>query len=364
MGDGPFGRALLDLNINGANLLLPTVTWLRNDEFMARFPTAVVIVCALAVAGVVWTLSAFSPVGSALPEPSILDIDLLRSGLSAEAAIGSGVALLLVLRTRRDRHFSVDTAIADRFHQAERLAARSPAARQRFTDLVCAYLRRSDADPGEQQAAGRRLIEHLRPESAGFWPGLSLDLTGATLVGFSLRGAVVEHAQFERAHFQGTAVFDQCAFTEWAGFTDAVFAGDATFDHTRFGGPARFDNARFAGDAGFDKARFGGDVSFAGTRFTGNAWFDSAEFAAGLTFRGGSVLGEAWFGGARFHGAADLSCCHTALLGGATARCAHGVSRYWPPGWQEIKRGAWQVLEPAPETPAPAPPPISDRLQR
>src|SRR3954454_15782770 len=78
-----------------------------------------------------------------------------------------------------------------------------------------------------RQTAQRRLAYHLRrpagtssddaqrveacPEET-FWPGMNLDLTGATLVNFVMRDISVVDAGFFRATFSGNASFIDAAF--------------------------------------------------------------------------------------------------------------------------------------------------------
>ena len=134
----------------------------------------------------------------------------------------------------------------------ERLAQDNPTQRQTIVNVICAYLRMpfppapdSTATPGlDEQAAAtntqtkatpgeagntwqqerqvrltaqRILSEHLRqpdeeqtPEGASpsrFWHGIRLDLTGATLIDFTLDNCIVIEAGFEEASFSGDAWF-------------------------------------------------------------------------------------------------------------------------------------------------------------
>jgi hypothetical protein len=147
------------------------------------------------------------------------------------------------------------------------LAQDSPVRRQAMVDVLCAYLRMPYTPPAKpnllargkvvvrdasrqstsilpptqdpahelqvRQTVQRVLASHLRrpsntsaedaqrrPASPDdpFWAGISLDLTGATLVEFSLENASIVKATFSRA-----------TFTEDAGFDNATFA-DAQFD--------------------------------------------------------------------------------------------------------------------------------------
>ncbi|SDN49124.1 Uncharacterized protein YjbI, contains pentapeptide repeats [Geodermatophilus siccatus] len=219
------------------------------------------------------------------------------------------------------------------------LAQDNPPRRQTVVDVLCAYLRMpytpsrrdeptsglaatNDATPpapdeGEpqrdtvqelqvRQTAQRLLADHLHypPHTSGtdaqgtepspeaiFWPGISIDLTGASLVDLSLRSASVIRADFSRATFSGDASFDGATFSGDARFDGATFSGDARFDGATFSGDARFDGATFSGDVWFGKATFFGDARFDEANFHGYGWFEKA-----------TVSGDAWFGRATFSG--------------------------------------------------------------
>ncbi len=165
----------------------------------------------------------------------------------------------------------------------ERLAQDNPAQRQTIVNVICAYLRMpfsrvapagkpeaeaaeapeaptaeteaSTAAPGDtwQQerqvrlTAQRILGDHLRDERAEddrsadppgprFWPGIRLDLTGATLIDFSFHRVVTADARFVGVTFTGTAQFYGATFGG-AWFHGATFAGDASFSRATFAGP-------------------------------------------------------------------------------------------------------------------------------
>ena len=161
----------------------------------------------------------------------------------------------------------------------ERLAQDNPEHRQTIVDVICAYLRmpfsaappsgkreseatKAPAEPAveaetstvvpedtwhqERQVrltAQRILAEHLRddrtederstdPPSTRFWPGLRLDLAGATLIDFNLNRGVIAHANFSGATFSGDAWFSAAAFSGTARFEGAAFSGE---DSLHFG---------------------------------------------------------------------------------------------------------------------------------
>ncbi|MEV4351369.1 pentapeptide repeat-containing protein [Actinoplanes sp. NPDC049596] len=184
------------------------------------------------------------------------------------------------------------------------------------------------ADDGDAQqelqvrlTAQRLLAAHLRPPdshhgaaldaspSNHFWPGVILDLVGATLVDFDLREASLSTARFDGASFTGDTSFVQTTFTSDAHFVGAAFGGRARFVDTEFLGGASFDRARFAASTRFDGAHFHGDAHFEGATFTGDARFTRARFAQGTLFRGATFAGDAMFGHAAFTGSAVFAKC-------------------------------------------------------
>ena len=294
----------------------------------------------------------------------------------------------------------------------ERLAEDNSAHRQTIVNVICAYLRmpfppmapagtpaaEASEDPQSRPAelatgtetaaaaggddtwqqerqvrvtAQRILAEHLRndqakgrhpsgPSSKRFWPGIRLDLTGATLIDFRLEGGVMADANFTGATFTGDAEFTGATFTGYAVFRGATFARFAVFDEATFTRGAVFDDATVTEDAMFGDATFTGDAVFMRTMFNGDAGFGGATFnddAAfigvifnreasfrGVTFYGIAGLvgttfaGEAWFNGAAFMRHALFSTA--AFTGGADAlnfEQARVLSscdpHVWPTGW-------------------------------
>jgi Pentapeptide repeats (9 copies) len=226
----------------------------------------------------------------------------------------------------------------------ESLAQDNPSRRQTIVDVLCAYLRMpyTPSPPGEsagddgndaptgmtepatagvprydpaqelqvRQTAQRLLADHLRcppdishedaqrikasPEEI-FWPGISLDLTGATLVDLDLSGVSVIRADFGRARFSGATSFKGAAFPSLAWFHRATFTGDARFDGATFSDLAWFHRATFTGDAGFNGATFSGPAGFGGATFSRNAWFQGATFSGRVSFSGATFSDDAGF---------------------------------------------------------------------
>jgi len=237
-------------------------------------------------------------------------------------------------------------------YSLERLAQDNPPRRQTVVDVLCAYLRMPYTPPTRERAAPepeaddatdarlaspvndrrkrdaaqelqvrqtaqRLLADHLRTPldiphkdaqrlnasaEETFWPGISVDLTGATLVDLDLRGLSVVRAAFRRASFCGDARFDEATFSGDARFSGATFSGVALFAGATFSGVARFGGATFSGVARFGGATFSGVALFAGATFSGDAGFAGATFSGDAGFAGARFSGVAGFAGARFSG--------------------------------------------------------------
>ncbi len=208
-------------------------------------------------------------------------------------------------------------------YSLERLAQDDPSRRQTVVDVMCAYLRMpytpptstkpatasvtasaQDASPAHsieesvdreaaqelqvRRTSQRLLAEHLRrpkrtlaeedPQrlqpSPGetFWPGISLDLTGATFTEFYGDEISVARADFFGATFLGLAWFDKATFKE------------GLFDSAKFLGSAWFNDAKFVEIAGFSATTFSGHASFHGVTFQRRASFHRATFHEEPTF--------------------------------------------------------------------------------
>lgn len=223
-------------------------------------------------------------------------------------------------------------------YSLESLAQDHPHRRQRVVNILCAYLRSpytapTDGDPDAlpdatpepphardpaqevqvRQTVQRLLATHLRfsrdskedPQhllpspDAIFWPGISLDLTGATLVELDLENVSVVAATFDRATFTGRTSFSRATFTGDASFRQATFAGDARFLKATFT-DASFVEATFAGEALFDEADFTRLARFYKATFTDDAWFTQTTFTGRTLFSEVTFTDDAWFGEATF----------------------------------------------------------------
>jgi hypothetical protein len=201
-------------------------------------------------------------------------------------------------------------------HALERIAQANPDQRQAVVNLLCSYLRMPYQPPapfddqtvggfmivhrhrsrGKPPAAGneqamavygdqmqeyevrlatqRLFADHLRPgdpddPAVTPWTDIDLDLTGATLIDFTLAQCRIRTATFETATFLGHTDFTQTVFTGSADFRLARFADSNTiayFQATRFAETANFTAAAFPQSAAFAKACFDGPAYFAQAR--------------------------------------------------------------------------------------------------
>ncbi|MCT2280435.1 pentapeptide repeat-containing protein [Micromonospora chalcea] len=217
----------------------------------------------------------------------------------------------------------------------ERLAQDNPGQRQNIIDVICGYLRMPyanlDGDESREQAAkgggvyfadaipvrGRRqgtatassldtksldpserqvrrtaeqlMTRHLRPltsdgeKNSMFWPGITIDLTEASLV-----DADFADCELRRAIFIGCNFIDSCFFN------NTIFNEDVRFNRAQFHADARFPEARFEGDAHFADARFFRRAEFKGATFASSVRFHRAKIAGTADFSKVSFCGSIW----------------------------------------------------------------------
>ncbi|WP_271221770.1 pentapeptide repeat-containing protein [Streptosporangium carneum] len=240
----------------------------------------------------------------------------------------------------RDR--KVALRAARRRHQAARagiLLLAEPASRQE-----------SGGQEGELQVrltAQRILSVHLRddrpadqpstlPAAPAFWEGMSLDLTGATLIDFNLTNGRVTDAGFERAVFYEDTVFRGTAFTGAARFYEATFREIAWFDKATFAEVADFVRATFCKHAGFDKATFAETARFGEVTFAGEAGFRMATFRSVARFEAAAFTEDAWFFGATF---AERAWFDKVIFAGNVwsnrmVVVDPAAAHVWPDGWR------------------------------
>ncbi|MBM7773944.1 uncharacterized protein YjbI with pentapeptide repeats [Actinokineospora baliensis] len=224
----------------------------------------------------------------------------------------------------------------------ERLAQDNPGQRQTIINVLCSCLRMPADLPDEDDlpegttaeayrerlqerefrlTAQRLLTAHLCPDNPGFWRGIDLDLTAATLIGFSLHRCAARSAVFKSATFTGYADFSAATFTGPADLSGTTFTGGVTFalatfhretdfewatftDHANFEqatfAAADFEWSTFTDGANFDQARFTGPTNFGSTTFTDGVDFEQAEFTEDVTFAAATFTGYADFRAATF----------------------------------------------------------------
>ncbi|MFI0453681.1 pentapeptide repeat-containing protein [Actinomadura sp. 6N118] len=236
----------------------------------------------------------------------------------------------------------------------ERLANDNPGYRQTIVSIICAYLRMPFALPTDQEggpdpvegqraavrrfhtaraaaragtwpvapvpAAGagpheerqvrltaqRLLHTHLQPDASVHWPGIHLDLAGATLIDFTLRGCTLAGADFTKATFFGDADFREATFFGDADFTKVAFSRDADFRKATFAHFADFTKVTFPGDADFREATFTGHTSFLAATFSEYVDFERASFSGHTEFKGATFSGPTDFFEATFTEDIDL----------------------------------------------------------
>lgn len=167
----------------------------------------------------------------------------------------------------------------------ERLAQDNEHQRQTIANVLCAYLRMPyqlpTDDPTDEQlqerevrlTAQRLLVTHTQLDSPGFWSDIDLDLTGATLIDFTMTKCALRSVSFTKAKFCGDAWFYRMTFPKDTDFEEATFANKSYFLMATFSGNTRFDNATFSGDTSF------GDPFLPDSaKFTRAADFRSATF--------------------------------------------------------------------------------------
>jgi uncharacterized protein YjbI with pentapeptide repeats len=263
-------------------------------------------------------------------------------------------------------------------YSLETLGQDRPHRRKMVVDVLCAYLRMpyappesADAPPDQERqvrlTAERLLSDHVclpdgvsgedaqhfaQSPDESFWPGISLDLTGAFLIDLNLRQASVVDARFDLATFSADrAQFEGATFTGDARFTGATFTGRAWFYEARFTRAAWFEGATLSGNAGFqeatftlpamfERARFTGDAFFSVATFTSWAFFNGARFASKALFDGATFTDDAVFTQATFTGEAsfeDATLSKPARFDGAQVLNLDNPElsecRVWPNGW-------------------------------
>ncbi len=202
-------------------------------------------------------------------------------------------------------------------------------------DVICAYLRSPGTDGPVRLAAVQILARRLHPARREFWPGMSLDLTGAVLTELDLSDCRVDgRLRLDGALLSGQTRLRGLIVGGKATFRGARWAEHAWLERTVFHGPVSFDGGTFCGDAWFGEAAFGGWTSFAGTDFGGHAWFGSVSFNAPVDFGHAVFRRSAGFRGAVARAGVGLG--GTTFLGPARVSRRDERWNVTAPGWQVI----------------------------
>jgi hypothetical protein len=228
---------------------------------------AVLVIAGGILAALWWWVDGQQWADPANKTTALLDVVKVASGV----AVGGGGLFALYLAARRQRtqelelaHTEADATarrVTDLYAKAveqlgsdkapvrlgglyalERLAQDAPAQRQTIVNVLCAYLRMPSATGPQgdlitrqerevRVTAQRILAAHQRSGDAGHWPGLHLDLSGATLIDANFSDCELYEAKFTGAEFTGGgAMFVRTTFTGVASFSDARFRTVASFD--------------------------------------------------------------------------------------------------------------------------------------
>ncbi len=201
-------------------------------------------------------------------------------------------------------------------HTLTLLGQNAPAHRPAIVDVICAFLRGPATDAAVRTTAQQLLGSRLRPGRPEFWPGQSLDLTGAVLDELDLSACRVDgRLRLDGAVLRGQTRLRSLIVGGEATLRGSRFEQHAWLERTVFHGPVWFDGATFHGDAWFGNAMFGDWTSFAGTDFGGHAWFGGVSFGAPVDFGHAVFRRSAGFRGAVVHAGVGLG--GTTFLGPA-----------------------------------------------
>ena len=109
-----------------------------------------------------------------------------------------------------------------------------------------------------------------------FWPGISIDLSRATLFDFSLSQCQIRSGSFMGTRFYGAHSFYRTSVTDRLLFLNAQFYAAGDFRYARFPHVTSFANSHFHNDATFAMATFAGQTRFDGAVFERQPAFSGA----------------------------------------------------------------------------------------
>jgi hypothetical protein len=290
---------------------------------LSRWTVPAVAAAVLVIAGGVlvalwWWIDGQQWTDPAHKTTALLDVVKVASGV----AVGGGGLFALYLAARRQRtqelelaHTEADATarrVTDLYATAveqlgsdkapvrlgglyalERLAQDNPTQRQTIVNVLCAYLRMPPAtgpagdlitrqEREVRVTAQRILAAHLRPDDGDHWPGLHLDLSGATLVDVNFSHCELYEAKFTGTRFTGdSARFFSTRFTGHTSFVDAVFDAEALFLEAAFLGEVGFYGTTFLVFANFDGATTEGIVAFTSATVIVDEYADNSVWPDG-----------------------------------------------------------------------------------
>ena len=321
--------------------VLGAAAWRQVD---LTFTVAVLVTLTVSVAVTLWLLSVAEGADPGT-EKAKLRAEAVKTGTTI--ALGTGGAAYLLLAYRRHRLDEVDTRerrITELYTKAveqlghgrapvrlgaiyslERLAQDNPKHRQTVVDVFCAYLRMPYSPDAEQDLAQEELQvrqavqlvirQHFylppdraiaaarrRPALSGwsYWPDITLNLTGATLIDLDLSNISIPDARFNKATFHGVTIFNDSSFQS-VEFAKAIFEGPIGFERTTFEGRASFARAIFKDYVSFDEASFQDYAGFEMATFQNDARFYRATFHGTAVFLGATFQRLARFEMVVFH---------------------------------------------------------------
>jgi hypothetical protein len=207
--------------------------------------------------------------------------------------------------------------------------------RQAIVDVLAASVRVPGTGAATRHVAMTLLTARLHPARPEFWPGMSLDLSGAVLTDLDLHGCRIDgYLRLDECVFVGAARLRGLIVGGTASLRGARFTDHAWLERSIFHGQVFFDGATFLGDAWFGTTLFGSWASFAGTDFGGHAWFGSASFGGPTDFAHATFHRSAGFRGAVAHGPVSL---HSTTFHGPARVSRRGeVWNITAPGWRVV----------------------------
>jgi hypothetical protein len=177
---------------------------------------------------------------------------------------------------------------------------------QTVLDVLCSYLHRPFTHPQQGpdnegnaelerelqvRLTAQRLIVGLLPKAGhAEAPSYDLDLTGAVLEYFDLRGHKVGDLLLRYAKLCNSTNLSDCEITGRAYFTAAAtetgrLSGRFYCQRTKFHERAWFSGTEFQADADFEGTTFDGEANFKGAVFHGDFSMKDAEFGDSLNLR-------------------------------------------------------------------------------